>query len=82
MTNIVNGHGSLEVLCLLVQGDKAFGTQLVENLYKLRFKELKLGRVLVLLKATFLAIGSSTVVEHQPHHPKVEGLSLAASAGK
>jgi len=80
LTNIVNGHGSLEVLCLLVQGDKAFGTQLVENLYKLRFKELKLGRVLVLLKATFLAIGSSTVVEHLPPNSKVEGSSPANGA--
>jgi hypothetical protein len=80
LTNIVNSHGSLEILCLLDQGDKAFGTQLVENLHKLRFKELKLDRVFSPGKSNFLASGSSTVVEHLPPQSKVESSSPATAA--
>jgi hypothetical protein len=28
------------------------------------------------------ASGSSTVVEHSPHHPKIKGSSLAAGTGR
>jgi hypothetical protein len=35
----------------------------------------------MLQKLVFLAICSNTVIEHMPHHPKVNGSSLAVAAG-